>query len=294
VRVFPVRRMMAQRLETVRQAQACPAASDSLGYAVVFIEHGMPVFPVRPRSKEPLTAHGFKDATHEPATVQKWLNRWPDMNLGVATGKGSGIAVLDVDGEDAEEKLGELSRVTDDISWQDTWISATGRPGGAHFWFRWTPDVPRTGAARLGEHLDIRSDNAYVVAPPSDHPNGTTYTFIGEQRKLQPWPSWLKPTEPEDLRTTERPRTVRPRVMGRGDRCAAAALEGEAERVRTASVGTRNDTLNRAAFAVARFLPGQLSAREAAATLLAAALAAGLDEREACRTIASAFQGRGA
>jgi hypothetical protein len=78
-----------------------------------------------------------------------------------------------------------------------------------------------------------------------------------------------------------------------GDGYADAALRQESEAVRGATVGTRNETLNRAAFAVARFVPGRLRASDVVDELLAAATAVGLDETEARRTITSALKARG-
>jgi hypothetical protein len=61
--------------------------------------------------------------------------------------------------------------------------------------------------------------------------------------------------------------------------------------VRSAPAGVRNDQLNRSAFALARFLP-RISAEALEAELLDAAVAIGLPETEARRTISSAIRGR--
>jgi P4 family phage/plasmid primase-like protien len=67
-----------------------------------------------------------------------------------------------------------------------------------------------------------------------------------------------------------------------------AAVNGEAENVRTAPDGARNDTLNIAAVKLARFLPhGELEESELIEVLTAAALAAGLEAGETVATIRS-------
>jgi hypothetical protein len=72
------------------------------------------------------------------------------------------------------------------------------------------------------------------------------------------------------------------------DRWAAAALRGELERVRLAAEGSRNHTLNRAAFALGQIAgAGVLDAHEVEAHLRHAASAAGLGVREASLTIRS-------
>jgi len=56
---------------------------------------GKYVFPCRPRGKEPLTSHGFKDATTDPEQIRRWWSEHPDANLGLATGLLSRLVVLD-------------------------------------------------------------------------------------------------------------------------------------------------------------------------------------------------------
>jgi len=72
-----------------------------------------------------------------------------------------------------------------------------------------------------------------------------------------------------------------------------AAVEREAHEVATAGSGVRNATLNRAAFALARFVSsGDLSLDDFEATLVAAGRAAGLPLRECMATLRSALRGR--
>lgn len=74
---------------------------------------------------------------------------------------------------------------------------------------------------------------------------------------------------------------------------AAAALEDEVTRVRTATEGQRNDTLNTSAFKLARFIAnGDLSEDEIRGQLAEAARSAGLDDREVTATINSALRAR--
>jgi hypothetical protein len=78
------------------------------------------------------------------------------------------------------------------------------------------------------------------------------------------------------------------RPIAHPDRYAAVALESETDRVARAPVGTRNDTLNRSAFALGRLVgAGLLDGPRAAAELESAARYAGLSRAEARRTIRS-------
>ena len=50
-------------------------------------------------AKHPLTPNGLKDATTNPEQIRNWWTRWPYANIGIVTGKVSGIVVVDVDPE---------------------------------------------------------------------------------------------------------------------------------------------------------------------------------------------------
>ena len=58
--------------------------------------------------KHPRTRNGVKDATTDRTIIKAWWKRWPDANIGIATGRASGIFVLDVDGEVGKASLKEL------------------------------------------------------------------------------------------------------------------------------------------------------------------------------------------
>ena len=76
--------------------------------------------------------------------------------------------------------------------------------------------------------------------------------------------------------------------MARPRGYAQAALALEAENVATARLGTRNDTLNRAAYNLGQLIAaGQLAEDDATTELTAAALRAELEPGEIRRTITS-------
>jgi hypothetical protein len=68
-----------------------------LDWALQYARLGLPVFPLQPGGKTPLTPHGFKDAT---TSREQIIGRWtdhPDANIGIPTGEASGLLVLDID-----------------------------------------------------------------------------------------------------------------------------------------------------------------------------------------------------
>jgi hypothetical protein len=77
--------------------------------------------------------HGRDDATTDPDTIGAWWRRWPRANVAIATGRESGLAVLDQDPEHGgDESLMQLEQ--DHGAIPDTAVSITGG-GGTHSLF---------------------------------------------------------------------------------------------------------------------------------------------------------------
>ena len=65
--------------------------------AAAYARAGLSVFPCVPGEKRPLTEHGFTDASTDLNRVAAWWRRWPQANIGLATGRPCGFDVLDID-----------------------------------------------------------------------------------------------------------------------------------------------------------------------------------------------------
>jgi hypothetical protein len=140
-----------------------------------------------------------------------------------------------------------------------TLTAATGG-GGRHLFFTHPGDVEvRNTAGRLPgitealPGVDLRGDGGYVVAAPSRHRSGRTYTWTDPDVRPAPIPGWLRPT----------PRPGFVRLVGSrsaplegGSRYGLAALRRELADVRAARVGERNHRLNRAAFSLGTLAAG--------------------------------------
>jgi hypothetical protein len=74
-----------------------------LDYALRYIALGWPVLPLK--GKVPLNEHGSKDATLNPDQAREWWEKWPDANIGIATGLRFFVVDIDAGGEDAWETL---------------------------------------------------------------------------------------------------------------------------------------------------------------------------------------------
>ena len=148
-----------------------------LDAAIEYASRGMAVFPLKVRGKEPMTAHGVKNATTNFDTIEKWWTRYPNANIGIACGAVSGgLLVVDLDekenGISGSDSLHNWERENGELP--ETVRSITGK-GGAHLLYR--IDHPEKNKVNLLEGVDIRSDNGYIVAPPSIHPNGNRYEW---------------------------------------------------------------------------------------------------------------------
>jgi hypothetical protein len=230
--------------------------------------------------KHPRTRHGLCDASTDAARIQAWWVAWPHANVGVATGR---LVVVDVDDAVGRAALATLEQ--DHHPLPRTLMAASGR--GAHLYFHAGTQRVANSVGRLGAGLDVRGRGGYVVAPPSLHAGGHRYRWSTQHRPA-PLPSWLA-----EMLTPAPPPARRTPLPGLADgdhrrRYFVAAMRGELADVAAARPGTRNDTLNRAAFRL-----GQLAAAGHAGLdgltglLLAAAFAAGLTERESLATINS-------
>ena len=73
-----------------------PRPSRALVEAALFLSQQWPVFACD-SSKRPITAHGFKDATQDPATIRAMFGKPGAALIGVPTGAASDLAVIDLD-----------------------------------------------------------------------------------------------------------------------------------------------------------------------------------------------------
>lgn len=136
-----------------------------LSAALDYASRGWPVFPCKPGGKTPITSSGFKNATTDAEIIKGWWQRDPNANIAIATGRGSGLIVLDVDvknGQPGRESLEELQRECGTLITR----SAKSPSGGFHLYFL-HPGGKVGNRAGLLPGLDIRGDGGYILAPPS-------------------------------------------------------------------------------------------------------------------------------
>lgn len=146
--------------------------------AVWYCENGFAIFPLKPRSKEPATAHGLNDWFDDPDSAKELWARFPNYNIGIACGSPShGLLVLDLDVSDTKDGRASLK------AWEaahgelpETAVAETGS-GGRHYLFR-TNRTNIRPSANIELGVDVRCDGSYIVAPPSIHPHGGMYEWL--------------------------------------------------------------------------------------------------------------------
>lgn len=272
--------------------------------ALAAAERGWPVFPLRPGDKRP-AGHPERNcprtgrctdghrtpeqrATLDPEQITVCWQAAP-YNVGVATGP-AGLLVVDLDipkDEDGPAPV-EWAGATDGLDVfamvceragerlpTETFTVRTRR-GGQHLYFTAPAEKQLRGSAgRLGWKVDTRAWGGYVVAAGSRVGVGS-YEIVHDAPPA-PLPTWLG-----DLLTTPPapapvPVAVLRARIGKADRYATAALNGEVAKVAAAATGAQNTTLYNAAYALGRLIAaGTLSEAEVTDALTEAALAKGL------------------
>lgn len=179
--------------------------ADFRAAATYYISRGWPVFPIhglvpseeglactcgdptcdeKTRGKHPANNHGHLDATTDPQAV---TGLWADLvtrNLAIATGLAARLAVIDIDprngGHDAWD---EFERLNPDTTFNTHSIATGG--GGLHLYY--LVDVATPTIPNLLRGVDLKADGGYVLAPPSTHVSGGSYSTV------QPVPATLSP-----------------------------------------------------------------------------------------------------
>lgn len=265
------------------------ARSLLLTAALEYARSGVPVFPCVPLAKAPLTPRGFKDASTNPAQIDRWWRWQPEANIGLVTGAArSSIDILDIDvhpGGDGFEALHAAEQAGLIGSWSRIVRSPSG---GLHVVFPANNAPQQRSWAVPSAHVDFLADGSYVLAPPSRvrTRDGTIaeYTVVATGRSPGPVQGWelerlLRPAPTEHLGATHRALNS---ASDRGPRWEAGRL---ADWVAGRPEGNRNRSLF---WAACRLMESGDVPAQSWEVLAQGGVRAGLNELEAVRTIQSA------
>jgi hypothetical protein len=212
-----------------------------------------------------LTCHGLYAGTLVADRVAEMIRLHPRGLLAIRTGAPSGIAVCDVD----RHGIPAMRKLVDEGLLPRTVAAATGG-GGYHFLYGHPGVKVRSGAGKYAPGIDSKADGGYIITSPSIHPR-TRRPY----RWLTPFADELAPLPRhwvDRLREPSRPPSPHPvRIPAQaGTRYAEAALRGELEKLLAleGTEGTRNDELNRTAFALGQLAAGGVLDRVRTTALL--------------------------
>jgi len=155
--------------------------------AIKYLKQGFSIIPIEPKGKVPLISWTeFKKRQPTADEVNDWFSKWPDMNIGIVTGDLSGIAVIDIDSEEAL-----------------VFAKSKGLPNGPmaksgkghHFYCRQKDGL--RGFQNLDDlpSIDLRAEGNIIVASPSIHQSGHKYCWVSgypfKKSELPEVPEWI-------------------------------------------------------------------------------------------------------
>jgi hypothetical protein len=229
--------------------------------------HGMPVFPCG-SSKQPLTEHGFHDASSDPEQIKQWWTRYPDALIGIPSGARFVVVDIDLQHKEAQEWYGRANLPA-------TRIHIT-RSGGRHIFFQ-PHDGVRCTAGNIWKHVDSRGIGGYVIWWPA---YGLAVLDAGV---LAPVPDWI-------VRQLHPPSPPSP--VSNFSACPAEhRLRALVRMILSAEKGTRNGRIFWAACRMAEMVrDGELGYGAATQLVVDAAAHVGIPANEAVPSVRSAFR----
>ena len=170
--------------------------------AKLYLKAGFSVIPLSHKSKTPLAGFSWSEYQKRKPTdieLESWFNDPTSQNnIGIVTGLVSKLIVIDIDPKNGGNESFEKLRA----QLPQTYIVKTGS-GGAHYYYRWTFESPAPNIKGFKPGIDVQGNGAYVVAPPSIHPNGNSYELVDGFDDISPAPEWLINLTREDTPSWE-------------------------------------------------------------------------------------------
>jgi hypothetical protein len=129
------------------------------GAAGYYLGYEWSVMPVEPGGKKPLVDwKSYQEERCAESDLSAWWDKWPKANVGIITGKISGVTVVDIDTDKGKATIAPYIK---DLKTP----TAKTQKGGMHLYFQYVPGL--TNSVRRLDGIDLRNDGGFVVAPPS-------------------------------------------------------------------------------------------------------------------------------
>ncbi|QQX80837.1 bifunctional DNA primase/polymerase [Shewanella sp. KX20019] len=174
--------------------------NNTLTFANQYISLGWRIFPIHgikngvctcgnkncnSSGKHPALVRSWKEeATTDKDKIADWFDGREWLNIGVATGKESGIIALDFDSyKDGAFSCDEMEIECGGYITDIACIQNTGG-GGQHLLFDYPEGESIGSRLKLREGFDVKADGGYIVAAPSLHKSGKHYEWDDDEN---PW-----------------------------------------------------------------------------------------------------------
>jgi archaellum biogenesis ATPase FlaH len=142
-----------------------------LEYARYYVSKGYPVIPIKHKDKTPAIESWKVFQEYKPTedNLKIWFGNNSQNNIGIVTGEKSGLAVVDLDSQEAIKfaKKNHFPQTPTVKTGKGYHLYCKHKEGTSNFQKR--DDLPG---------IDLRAEGGYVVAPPSIHPSGCQYQWV--------------------------------------------------------------------------------------------------------------------
>jgi len=163
-------------------------------WARKYRDKGFSVIPLKSRDKIPVIKWvQYQNQLPTDNELEMWFGNGSKYNIGIVTGKISGIAVVDLDSQKAIQ-------FAKDNKFPNTPFVKTGK--GYHRYYKYEGEIKNFQCRDDLPNIDLRGEGGYVVAPPSLHPSGQQYKWVDgkglEDISLGKFPDIILAKAPQD------------------------------------------------------------------------------------------------
>jgi Bifunctional DNA primase/polymerase, N-terminal len=149
-------------------------------------KRGWKIFPCNGK-KEPLTSHGFKDATTDEAIIRVWAKSWPGSSWGRALE--ASVLVIDLDMKHGKNGIREFERLQGCKPEQFVAPRVATATGGLHIYTDAAGRDFKNTTDKIAPGVDTKTDGGYVIIPSGD---GSYRWLTDPDTPKPPAPKWAE------------------------------------------------------------------------------------------------------
>lgn len=142
-----------------------------LDYARFYLSKGFSIIPIKLKDKRPALPSWLEYQNRLPTDKEliEWFGNGTEKNIGIVTGKISGIVAVDLDSKRAVE----FAKAN---NFPLSPLSKTGK--GYHIVYQYKDGIRNFQKRDDLPDIDLRGDGGYIVVEPSIHPSGHQYRWV--------------------------------------------------------------------------------------------------------------------